>query len=51
MAQQGKQITVGSRQGFPHNSIKLVLMADANRDEADSYVYFLNNIAIYNIFK
>jgi hypothetical protein len=35
MAQQGKQERVGAREGFPYNSVKLVLLAIGN--EYDVY--------------
>jgi hypothetical protein len=39
MAQQGKQIRVGAREGFPYNSVKLVLLADGNKHEVDSNTF------------
>jgi hypothetical protein len=31
MAQQGKQMSVGAREGFAYHSVKLVLLANGNR--------------------
>jgi hypothetical protein len=36
MAQQGKQMRVGVREGFAHHSVKLVLMVNGNRYEVNS---------------
>ncbi len=47
MVQQGKQGRVGAREGFPCNSVKLVLLANGNRYEVDSNTFFLSGEAIY----
>ncbi len=36
MAQQGKQMRVGAREGFAYHSVKLVLLANGNRYEVYS---------------
>ncbi len=36
MEQQGKQMRVGARKGFPYHSMNLVLLATGNRGEVDS---------------
>jgi hypothetical protein len=40
MAQQGKQMRVGVREGFAYHSVKLVLLANGNRYEFDSNRFF-----------
>ncbi len=40
MAQQGKQMKVGAREGFAYISVKLVLLANSNRYEVDSKTFF-----------
>jgi hypothetical protein len=40
MAQQGKQMRVGARKGFAYHSVKVVLLANVNRDEVDSNTFF-----------
>jgi hypothetical protein len=40
MEQEGKQMKVGAREGFPHHSVKPVLLANGNKYEVDSK-YFL----------
>jgi hypothetical protein len=40
MAQQGKQMRVGAREGFAYNSVKLVLLANGNRYEVDYNTFF-----------
>jgi hypothetical protein len=40
MAEQGKQMRVGAREGFAHNSVKMVSLADDNRYEVDSNTFF-----------
>jgi hypothetical protein len=47
MAQQGKQMRVGAREGFAYHSVKLVLLAIGNRYEVDSNAFFLSGIALY----
>jgi hypothetical protein len=42
MAQQGKQMRVGAREGFAYRSVKLVLLANSNRYEVDSNTFFLS---------
>jgi hypothetical protein len=41
MAQQGKQIRVGAREGFAYNSVKLVLMVYGNQYEVDFNTFLL----------
>jgi hypothetical protein len=41
MAQQGKQMRVGAREGFAYHSVKLVELANGNRYEIDSNFLFL----------
>ncbi len=41
MAQQGRQMRVGSGEGFAYHLVKLVLLADGNRYEVDSNTFFL----------
>jgi hypothetical protein len=43
MAQQGKQVRVGAREGFAYNSVKLVLLANGNNYEVDSNAFFFFN--------
>ncbi len=45
MAQRGKQRRVGVPKGFPCNSVKLVLLANGNRYEVDSNMFFLSGKA------
>jgi hypothetical protein len=40
MAQQGKQMRVGAREGFAYHSVKLVLLANGDRYEVDSNTFF-----------
>jgi hypothetical protein len=40
MAQQGKQISVGAREGFAYHGVKLVLLANGNRYEVDPSTIF-----------
>jgi hypothetical protein len=40
MTQQGKQMTVGAREGFAQHSLKVVLLANGNRCEDDSDQFF-----------
>jgi hypothetical protein len=47
MAQQGKQMRVGAREGFAYHSVKLVLLANGNRYEVDSNTLFLSGKAFY----
>jgi hypothetical protein len=51
MAQQmiflGKQMRVGAREGFAYHSVKLVLLANGNRCEVDSNMFFLSGKALY----
>jgi hypothetical protein len=46
MAQQGKQMRVGAREGFACNSVKLVSLANGNRYEVDSNTFFLSGKAL-----
>jgi hypothetical protein len=50
MAQQGKQLRVGAREGFAYHSVKLVLLANGNRYEVDSNTFSLRGKALY-LFK
>jgi hypothetical protein len=47
MAQQGKQIRVGAREGFAYHSVKLGLLANGNRYDVDSSMYFISGKAHY----
>jgi hypothetical protein len=47
MAQQGKQMKVGAREGFAYHSIKLVLLANVNRHEVDFNTFNLSGKALY----
>jgi hypothetical protein len=49
MARQGKQMTVGAREGFAYHSAKLVLLANCNRFEIDpnTFFFFLSGKALY----
>jgi hypothetical protein len=47
MAQQGKQMRVGAREGFAYNSVKLVLLANGNRYEVDCNTFFPSGEALY----
>ncbi len=49
MAQQGKQMRVGTREGFAYQSVKLVLLADGNRYEVDSNTLLRSGKALYPI--
>jgi hypothetical protein len=40
MAQRGKQMRVGARESFAHNSVILVLLANVNGYEVDSKTLF-----------
>jgi hypothetical protein len=40
VAQQGKQMRVCARKGFPYHSVKLVLLANGNRYEVDHNTIF-----------
>jgi hypothetical protein len=40
MAQQGEQVRVGAGEGFPYNSVKLVLLANDNSHEVDANRFF-----------
>ncbi len=35
MAQQGKQLRVGAREGFSYHSVKLILLANGDRYDVD----------------
>jgi hypothetical protein len=41
MAQQGKQMRVGARDGFAYDSVKLVLLANGNKYEVEPNTFFL----------
>jgi hypothetical protein len=47
MAQQGKQMRVGAREGFAYHSLELVLLANVNEYEVDSNAFFLGGKALY----
>jgi hypothetical protein len=47
MAQQGKQVRVGAREGFAYQSVKLVLMAKGSRYEVDFKTLILSDEALY----
>jgi hypothetical protein len=47
MAQQGKQMRVGAREGFAYNTVKLVLLANGNRYEVDYNTFFPSGKALY----
>jgi hypothetical protein len=49
MAQQGKQMRVGARKGFAYSSVKLVLLANGNKYDADSNAVFFST-KILNTF-
>jgi hypothetical protein len=40
MAQLGKEMRVGAREGFAYNSVKIVVLANGNRYEADTDTFF-----------
>jgi hypothetical protein len=39
MAQQGKQMRVGAREGFAYHSVNLMLLAKGNSYEVDSKTF------------
>jgi hypothetical protein len=45
MAQQGKQLRVVAREDFAYHSVKLILLANGNRYEVDSYAILLSGKA------
>ncbi len=47
MAQQGKQMRVGAREGFAYRSVTLVLLANGNMYKIDSNTLFLSGKALY----
>jgi hypothetical protein len=47
MAQQGEQARVGAREGFPYNSVRLVLLANSKWYEVDFHAIFLSDKALY----
>jgi hypothetical protein len=47
MAQQGKQMRFGAREGFAYQSLNLVLLANHNRYEVDSTTFFPCGKALY----
>ncbi len=47
MAQQGKQMRVGSCKGSAYHSVKLVLLANGNMYEVDSNTFLLSGKALY----
>jgi hypothetical protein len=47
MAQQGKQMRVGAREGFAYHSVKVVLLANDNRYEVDSVTFLLSGKALH----
>jgi hypothetical protein len=42
MAQQGKQMRGGIREGFAYNSVRMVLLANGNMFEVDYNTFFLS---------
>ncbi len=46
MAQQGKHIRVGAREGFVYHSVKLILLANIDRYEVNSNRFFLSGNAL-----
>ncbi len=40
MAQRAKQMRVGSREGLAYHSVKVVLLANGNKYEIDSNMFF-----------
>jgi hypothetical protein len=42
MAQQGKRVRVGAREGFAYQSVKLVVRANSSRYEVDSNRFFFS---------
>jgi hypothetical protein len=42
MAQKGKPMRVGGREGSAYHSVKLVLLANGNKYEVDSNTIFLS---------
>jgi hypothetical protein len=49
MENQGKQVKVGARGGFPYNSLKLVQLAYCDEFNLDSNTFFLSGKALYPI--
>jgi hypothetical protein len=47
MAQQGKQMRVGAREGFPYRLVKTVLLANGDRYGVDSNTFSLSGKALY----
>ncbi len=47
MAQQGKQMRVGAREGFTYNSVEPVLLIKGDRYKVDSNTFFPSGKAIY----
>jgi hypothetical protein len=47
MAQEGKQMRVGAREGFAYHSVKLVLLANGNRCGVDLNTFFLSGKSLY----
>ncbi len=47
MAQQGKQMRVGAREGFAYYLVKLVLQANGIRYEVGSNTFFLRGKTLY----
>ncbi len=48
-AQQGKQRSVGAREGFPYDLVKLLVLANGNRYEVDSNTYFRSGKALHSL--
>jgi hypothetical protein len=46
MAHQDKQDGIGEREGFPCNSVELVLLANGNRYAVDSNTFSLSGKAL-----
>jgi hypothetical protein len=46
MAQQGKQMRVGAREGFAYHSVKLVLLANGRGYEVDPNYYLPSATAL-----
>jgi hypothetical protein len=47
MAQQGKKMRVGAREGLAYNEYKMVLLANGDRYEVDSSTFSLSGKALY----
>ncbi len=47
MAQHGKQMRVGDREGFANHSVKLILLLNSNRYKVYSKTLFLSGKALH----